>query len=157
MSCSKDAAKAPNCVLVELLGKYQFVSRGSAIHDRIHVRVSKPEAYFIFGAELRYAACLSSVDRIKEAKSLLRKTAPVARRVLGESHQFTLYTVLLYTATSATLGDLREAVNTLEEIERIARRVLGGAHPLVGLMEGGALRNSRAALRAREASSAGRT
>ena len=42
VSWSKDAAKAPNRVLVELLGKYQFVSRGSAIHDRIHVRVSKP-------------------------------------------------------------------------------------------------------------------
>ena len=102
----------------------------------------------------RYAACLSSVDRIKEAKSLLRKTAPVARRVLGESHQFTLlirrnYSVLLYTATGATLGDLREAVNTLEEIERIARRVFGGAHPDVANIEK-ALQDARAVLRARE-------
>jgi hypothetical protein len=41
-------------------------------------------------------------------------------------------------------------VTTLEEIERIARRVLGGAHPTtVGI--DGALRNARAALRAREA------
>ena len=40
VSWSKDAAKAPNRVLVELLGKYQFVSRGSsAIHDRIRVTV----------------------------------------------------------------------------------------------------------------------
>ena len=103
----------------------------------------------------RYAACLSNVDRIKEAKSLLRKTAPVARRVLGESHQFTLlirrnYSVLLYTATGATLGDLREAVNTLEEIERIARRVFGGAHPDVANIERH-LGYARSALRAREA------
>ena len=102
----------------------------------------------------RYAACLSNVDRIKEAKSLLRKTAPVARRVLGESHQFTLlirrnYSVLLYTATGATLGDLREAVNTLEEIERIARRVFGGAHPDVANIEK-ALQDARDVLRARE-------
>ena len=78
----------------------------------------------------------------------------MARRVLGESHQFTLlirrnYSVLLYTATGATLGDLREAVNTLEEIERIARRVLGGAHPDVANIEK-ALQDGRAALRARE-------
>jgi hypothetical protein len=86
----------------------------------------------------------------------LRKTAPVARRVLGESHQFTLlirrnYSVLLYTADGATLSDLRVAVNTLEEIERIARRVLGGAHPDVANIEK-ALQDGRAALRARETS-----
>ena len=46
--------------------------------------------------------------------------------------------------------DLREAVTTLEETERTARRVLGGAHPLIVEMEP-ALKNSRAALRAREA------
>ena len=102
----------------------------------------------------RYAACLSNVDRIKEAKSLLRKTAPVARRVLGEGHQFTLlirrnYSVLLYTAAGATLDDVREAVNTLEETERTARRVLGGAHPDVAGIEK-SLQDARAALRARE-------
>ena len=49
---TEDVVKPPGRVLEKFLGKYQFVSRGSAIHDRIHVRVSKPEAYFIFGAEL---------------------------------------------------------------------------------------------------------
>ena len=53
----------------------------------------------------------------------------------------------------ATLDDLREAVSTLEETERIARRVLGGAHPLTLNIEV-ALRQSRAALRARETPSA---
>ena len=51
--------------------------------------------------------------------------------------------------TGATLVDLREAVPTLEDTERIARRVLGGAHPFVSTVEG-ALRESRAVLRARE-------
>ena len=51
--------------------------------------------------------------------------------------------------TGATLDDLREAVVTLEEIERTARRVLGGAHPTTTEIEG-ALRDARAALRARE-------
>ena len=56
----------------------------------------------------------------------------------------------LYKDPGATLDDLREAVTTLDEIERTARRVLGGAHPTtVGIEE--ALRDARAALRAREA------
>ena len=58
----------------------------------------------------------------------------------------------LYSDPGATLDDLREAVTTLEEAERTARQVLGGAHPLT-LSTETALRNSRAVLRAREASS----
>ena len=54
-----------------------------------------------------------------------------------------------YVDPDATLDDLREAVTTLEVAERIARRVLGGAHPsTMGI--GAALREARAALRARE-------
>ena len=65
----------------------------------------------------------------------MRKTMPVARRVLGESHEThaqdgeTLREGALRDP-GATLDDLREAVATLEDVERIARRVLGGAHPL---------------------------
>ena len=59
----------------------------------------------------------------------------MARRVLGENHEFTLkmrwvYAQAIYEDTGATLDDLREAVRTLEDTTRIARRVLGGAHPL---------------------------
>ena len=59
---------------------------------------------------------------------------PVARRVLGESHETTLkmrtvYARALFLDAGATLEDLREAVTTLEDVERTARRVLGGAHP----------------------------
>ena len=85
---------------------------------------------------------------------LMRKTIPVARRVLGESHELTLrtrwvYARAFYNDDSATLDDLREAVTTLEELVIIARRVYGGAHPLTARNEGD-LRNARAALRARE-------
>ena len=61
------------------------------------------------------------------------------------------YAVALYRDPSATLDDLREAVTTLEDTERIARRVFGGAHPLTTTIEGN-LKDSRARLRAREAS-----
>ena len=101
-----------------------------------------------------YANSLAHLDRFEEAKSLLRKTMPVARRVLGKGHEVTLtmrwiYAQSLYEDAGATLDDLREAVTTLEETERIARRVLGGAHPLTTDIER-ALQNARAALRARE-------
>ena len=84
----------------------------------------------------------------------MRKTMPVAQRVLGESHQLTLrmrgvYAVAFYEDPAATLDDLREAVTTLEDADRIARRVLGGAHPIAKGIEN-TLRDARAALRARE-------
>ena len=86
-------------------------------------------------AALNYTSSLVHLQRYQEVKSVLRKTMPVARRVLGENHEHTLrmrsiYTMALYLDPAATLDDLREAVATLEDTERIARRVLGGAHPL---------------------------
>jgi hypothetical protein len=83
----------------------------------------------------------------------LRKTIPVARRVLGESNESTLrmrwnYGKALYKDATATLYDLCEADGTLGEIERIARRVLGGAHPLTAGI-GRELPKARAALHAR--------
>ena len=103
-----------------------------------------------------YAWGLFQLERIEEAKSLLRKIMPVARDVLGKNHYLTLkmrwiYAMALYMDASATLDDLREAVTTLENTERIARRVFGGAHPLTTTIEGN-LKDSRARLRAREAS-----
>ena len=89
----------------------------------------------------------------------MRKTMPVARRVLGEGDTITLrmrwtYAEALCRDPDATLDDLREAVETLEETTRIARRTLGGAHPLTVDIEG-ALRYARAVLAARETPSAG--
>ena len=106
-------------------------------------------------AVLNYADSLTSLERFEEAKALLRRTVPVARRVLGENHEDTLrlkwiYATALCRDDAATLDDLREAVTTLEDTERTARRVLGGAHPTtMGIEEN--LRESRQMLRAREA------
>ena len=101
-----------------------------------------------------YADTLVNLERFEEAKSLLRRTMPVAQRVLGDSNDLTLkmrwcYAEALYEDPDATLDDLREAVTTLEEIERTARRVMGGAHPLTEEIED-ELRDARAALCARE-------
>ena len=94
------------------------------------------------------------LKRFEEAKRVLRKVMPVARRVLGEGHDVTLrmrkvYAQSLYYDEGSTLDDLREAVTLLEEIERTTRRVFGGAHPTTGRFEA-ALRHARAVLRARE-------
>ena len=88
---------------------------------------------------------------------MLRKTIPVTRRVLGDGHILTLkmrkvHAKALYFDDAATPDDLREAVTTLEDTERIARRLLGGAHPTT-VDIGAALRDARAALRAREGAS----
>ena len=106
-----------------------------------------------------YAESLLTLESFEEAKALLRKTLPVARRVLGENDLLPLsmrtnYARALYQDPSVTLSDLREAVSTLEEIERTARRVLGGGHPTTGMIEV-SLRKARAALSARDVSSLG--
>ena len=98
-------------------------------------------------AAYNYANSLFDLRRFQEAKSLLRKAVPVARRVLGESHEITLqmrwlYAVALYRDPSATLDGLLEAVTTLEDTERTARRVLGGAHPTTREI-GRSLQNAR--------------
>jgi len=77
-------------------------------------------------AVLNYALTLTDLQRFEEVKSLLRKTIPVARRVLGESNDVTLkmrlnYAITLYKDDGATLDNLREAVETLKDTERIAR------------------------------------
>ena len=97
---------------------------------------------------------LIRLQRFEEAKALQRKMIPVARRVFGPSHDYTLrmrlgYATALCRDDAATLDDLHEAVTTLEDSERIARRVLGGAYPLTTAIEA-ALQNAREALSARE-------
>ena len=94
------------------------------------------------------------LNRHQEVKSLLRKTTPVAWRVLGESHDLTLkmrwnYAKALYKEGDAILGELREAVSMLEEAFRTARRVFGGAHPFPTWIEGD-WRKARAKLAAHE-------
>ena len=101
-----------------------------------------------------YALSLLDLEHFKDAKSLMRKVLPVARRVLGEGNDLMIrmsrtYAMAIYRDAGATLDGLREAVTTLKDLERTARRVLGGEHPLTKSF-GKSLRNSRAALAARE-------
>ena len=101
-----------------------------------------------------YAFTLIELQRVQEAKALMRKVMPVARRVLGESDDLKLrmrwtYAKALYKDDSATLDDFREAVTTLEDAARTARRVLGGAHPITAGIERD-LQMARAGLSARD-------
>ena len=101
-----------------------------------------------------YATSLLDLQCYAEAKALLRKTLPVARRILTDDNELTLrmrwsYAIALHDDHSATLNDFREAVTTLEDATRIARRLLGPSHPLVEMNEL-RLRNARATARARE-------
>ena len=105
-------------------------------------------------AALNYSTSLVNLQRFEEAKTLLQKTLPVARSVLGEGNETTLRLRWNYGRTvnedlTATLEDLREAVTTLEETKWTAQRVLGGQHPLTMGIEIN-LQEVRAALRARE-------
>ena len=106
-------------------------------------------------AAINLVSSLIDLQRFKEAKTLLRKKIPVARRTFGESNEVTLrmrwsYAEALCRADGATLGDTREAVATLEDLERTTQRVMGGAHPTTASI-GRTLQNARAALSAREA------
>ena len=97
---------------------------------------------------------MKDLRRFEEAKRLMLKVMPVARRVLGESRELTLlmrwcYAKALYMDTNATLDDLREGMTLLEETERTARRVLGSAHPFTESVEKTS-RKSREVLSARE-------
>jgi len=103
---------------------------------------------------INYATSLVILRRFEEAKALLRRTIPVARRIHGEDHDLTLrlrltYAMALYEDPAATLDDLREVVTTYEETERTARRVMGGEHPITKVLAHN-LPKARATLRARE-------
>ena len=142
-----------------------FTCRKSARHERAlqmqrdayagWLRLYGEEDEHTFIAAGNYANSLLDLERFEEAKALLRRTIPVARRVLGDSHRSTLvnrcsYAESLFNDDDATLDDLREAVTTLEDTVRLARRVLGGEHPTTVGIEG-ELQAPRAALHAREA------
>ena len=124
-----------------------------------HLKNQGEEETSTLAAACNYATSLLGLKRFEEAKTLYRKTMPVAQRVFGGNHAFTLkvrwgYAEALYKDPDATLDNLREAVATLEETERTARRVLGGAHPATEGIEFH-LREARAALRARENAATG--
>ena len=136
------------------LGRHEDALRMSRDMYSGFVKLRGEEHEGSLGAACNYAVSLFKLESFDEAKSLMHKTIPVARRILGENNDLTLrmrwlYAMTLHRDDDATLDDVREAVETLEETERIARRVFGGAHPLVADFER-TLRDARAALRARE-------
>ena len=83
--------------------------------------------------QLRVDPCHST--RFEEAKSLLRKTMPVARRVLGESNDLTLK-MRMELRAGALQGRWRDARRSPRGRDDARgrgadrARVLGGAHPL---------------------------
>ena len=148
-----------------LAGTYQVVGR---VEEALRIQRDVYSGYLKLHGEEHgktlvaannYTVDLVEAKRFEEAKSVLCKMIPVARRVSGDDDENTLkmrwnYAKALYINDSATLDDVHEAVTTLEDIARTARRVLGGAHPLTYWIEN-SLRNARAALRARETPSPG--
>ena len=142
-----------------MVGRYeQALSMRQDIYSG-RLKLNGEEYEYTLTAANNLAFSLVDAQRFEEAKSLLRKVMPVARRVLGESNDlpFTMKKIhaeALYEDPAATLDDLREAVTTLEDTARIARRVFGGANPLTERIERSLLR-SRAVLRARETPSPG--
>ena len=142
-----------------LVDTYACLGRLDEAHDvrrQVYfgwIKLHGEEHYDTLREANNYAFSLLRLQRFEEVKSLIRKTMPVARRVLGEGHGLTLkmrsrYAAALFKGPSATLDDVRKAVTTLEETEQTARRVLGGAHPLTMDIEG-ELQDARAALYAR--------
>ena len=92
------------------------------------------------GAANNYASSFARRERYAEARSLLRKTMPVARRVLPENDEawFMMrmnFAAVLYEPDYATVDDVREAVTTLEDLAPITRRVLGCKHPTMVSIE----------------------
>ena len=98
-----------------------------------------------------YTTSLVYLKRLEEAKVLLRKAMPVARRALGSGDRITLslrwtYAQTFYRNGGASLDEVREAVATLEDVERTARRIFGDSYPFVLEIES-ELRFVRSALR----------
>ena len=108
-------------------------------------------------AAVNYAISLKGLQRSEDAKALLRKNMPVARRILGESHAVTLrlrwlYANCLWDYKNATLDDVAEAVETLESVAKVWKRFMGERHPETANVLN-ALKEAREMLRLRRAAS----
>ena len=150
-------AQGNRAITYEMLGRLEDALE---IKREVYIgrlKLSGKEDYDTIRESNNYADTLVRLERFEEAKSVLRKMMPAARRVLGENNEITLkmravYARSLYEDQAATLYDLRKAVTTLEETEETARRVLGAAHPTAMTIELD-LRESREALSARDVGS----
>ena len=122
------------------------------------MKLSGEECFETLREANNYAMNFLKLKRHKEARSLTRKTIPVARRVLGEDHRLTLslrwiYANALSLNESATVADLSEAVTTLESAAMSYKRVLGQGHPETPKVQK-ALQSARAKLALVRASTA---
>ena len=138
----------------QVLGRYESALSLREVVYSGYIRLRGEEHVNTLISANNYANILNSLQRFEEVKALMRKTVPVARRVLGEGARITLtmrkiFAEASYKNPGATLDDLRGAVTMLEEMERTARRVLGGAHPLTAWIQN-SLKDTRAVLRASE-------
>ena len=98
------------------------------------LKLDGEEHYDTLLAANNYAASLVELERFKEAKKLMRKTMPVARRALSDEHDLTLnlrkvYADCLCSDASASQDDVAEAIEIMEDVQRRARRVFGDGHP----------------------------
>ena len=142
----EDEARVPFAKVIWYVRFLVFLRDASPVQTEAVSRCTVLEAK-------NYADLLIVLNRFEEARSLLRRMIPVARRVLGDNDSLTLvmrkqHAQSLYRPKNATLDDLREAVTTLEDTARIARRVLGGAHPTTMRIERDLRKAAQAALRA---------
>ena len=76
------------------------------------------------------ADSLIEAELFEEARSLLREKIPVARRALGDLHDFTLslrsyYANSISRDTNSSPNDVHDAVAIAEDVVRTARRVFG--------------------------------
>ena len=100
-----------------------------------------------------YANNLLRLQRVDEAKALLRRTIPVTRRVLSDQHdprsECGGITQALLLDEGTTLDDFREAESeTLESVAQVVRAVFGRSHPETPQVYG--QNRARAALREAE-------
>ncbi len=125
-----------------LAGTYENLGqleKGLGIKQQVYARSMElygEESEETLIAANNYAESLKGLQRFEEAKALLRKTLPVARRVFKTETDLLpllmrcIYASALYRAENASFDDVREAVATLDELARTTRRKFGVAHPI---------------------------
>ena len=141
-------------VTYQLLGRFdEAMNMRRDVYSRI-LKFHGEEHRESLVAASNLAVGLLNLRRFEEARVLVRKNMPIARRILGETDESrfrmsTIYAWTLYGDPAASLDDLREAMETLEDTARAARRVFGKSHPATNAVETN-LRAARLALAARE-------
>ena len=96
------------------------------------VSLRPPKDTFIDAINLADSLIISTL--FEEAKSLLRKHIPVARRALGNEHDLTLdlrnlFARVISRDPNSSRDDVHEAVTISEDVLRTTQRVFGTSHP----------------------------